>query len=86
MEQGAGVGQFWTPIQAISGSLLHADLQKLPVFTGAGLREATKNRKVPHTPEKKMQRLAEMLGEQMAKGAELDGLIRQKLGGMGYEF
>ncbi len=26
------------------------------------------------------------LGEQMAKGAELDQLIRQKLGGLGYEF
>ena len=26
------------------------------------------------------------LGEQMAKGAELDALIRQKLGGLGYEF
>lgn len=24
--------------------------------------------------------------EQMAKGAELDQLIRQKLGGLGYEF
>ncbi|MBE0502568.1 MAG: N-6 DNA methylase, partial [Desulfuromonadales bacterium] len=34
----------------------------------------------------KMQRLTETLGEQMAKGAELDGLIRQKLGGLGYEF
>ena len=34
----------------------------------------------------KMQRLTEKLGEQMAKGAELDGLIRQKLGGLGYEF
>jgi type I restriction enzyme M protein len=29
----------------------------------------------------KMQRLTETLGEQMAKGAELDVLIRQKLGG-----
>ncbi len=34
----------------------------------------------------KMQRLTETLGEQMAKGAELDQLIRQKLGGLGYEF
>lgn len=34
----------------------------------------------------KMQRLTEKLGEQMAKGAELDQLIRQKLGGLGYEF
>ncbi len=34
----------------------------------------------------KMQRLTEKLGEQMAKGAELDPLIRQKLGGLGYEF
>jgi type I restriction enzyme M protein len=34
----------------------------------------------------KMQRLTETLGEQMAKGVELDGLIRQKLGGLGYEF
>ena len=34
----------------------------------------------------KMQKLTELLGEQMAKGAELDGLIRVKLGGMGYEF
>nr|WP_198983245.1 class I SAM-dependent DNA methyltransferase [Herbaspirillum sp. ASV7] len=34
----------------------------------------------------KMQKLTEKLGEQMAKGAELDQLIRQKLGGMGYEF
>lgn len=34
----------------------------------------------------KMQHLTERLGEQMAKGAELDQLIRQKLGGLGYEF
>jgi type I restriction enzyme M protein len=34
----------------------------------------------------KMQLLTEKLGEQMAKGAELDALIRQKLGGLGYEF
>ena len=34
----------------------------------------------------KMQKLTEKLGEQMAKGAELDQLIRQKLGGLGYEF
>jgi type I restriction enzyme M protein len=34
----------------------------------------------------KMQKLTEKLGEQMARGAELDELIRQKLGGLGYEF
>ena len=34
----------------------------------------------------KMQALTEKLGEQMAKGMELDQLIRQKLGGLGYEF
>lgn len=34
----------------------------------------------------KMRRLTEKLGEQMAKGAELDALIRVKLGGLGYEF
>jgi type I restriction enzyme M protein len=34
----------------------------------------------------KMQTLTAKLGEQMAKGAELDSLIRQKLGGLGYEF
>lgn len=34
----------------------------------------------------KMQSLTEKLGEQMAKGAELDQLIRQKLGGLGYDF
>jgi type I restriction enzyme M protein len=34
----------------------------------------------------KMQSLTEKLGEQMAKGADLDQLIRQKLGGLGYEF
>ena len=33
----------------------------------------------------RMQALTEALGEQMAKGAELDQLIRQKLGGLGYE-
>jgi type I restriction enzyme M protein len=31
----------------------------------------------------KMQTLTDNLGEQMAKGAELDALIRQKLGGLG---
>ena len=36
--------------------------------------------------EAKMQALTEKLGEQMAKGAELDGVIRAKLGGLGYEF
>lgn len=34
----------------------------------------------------KMQRLTKQLGEQMEKGAGLDQLIRQKLGGLGYEF
>jgi hypothetical protein len=33
-----------------------------------------------------MQTLTAKLGEPMAKGAELDTLIRQKLGGLGYEF
>lgn len=32
----------------------------------------------------KMQKLTEKLGEQLAKNAELDELIRQKLGGLGY--
>jgi type I restriction enzyme M protein len=36
--------------------------------------------------EAKMQALTERLGEQMAKGAELDLVIRKKLGGLGYEF
>ncbi|WP_338920759.1 class I SAM-dependent DNA methyltransferase [Pseudomonas silesiensis] len=34
----------------------------------------------------KMQNLTALFGEQLAKGAELDQLIRQKLGGLGYEF
>jgi len=34
----------------------------------------------------KMARLTEQLGEQMAKGAELDTVIRAKLGGLGFEF
>jgi type I restriction enzyme M protein len=34
----------------------------------------------------KMQKLTEKLGEQLAKGAELDQLIRQKLRGLGYDF
>ncbi|WP_324009137.1 class I SAM-dependent DNA methyltransferase [Aeromonas dhakensis] len=34
----------------------------------------------------KMARLTKQLGEQMAKGGELDLLIKQKLGGLGYEF
>lgn len=34
----------------------------------------------------KMQKLTKKLGEQMSKGAELDLVIRQKLGGLGYEF
>ena len=34
----------------------------------------------------KMLSLTEKLGEQTAKGVELDQLIRQKLGGLGYEF
>jgi len=34
----------------------------------------------------KMTMLTEKLAEQMAKGVELDQLIRQKLGGLGYEF
>ena len=34
----------------------------------------------------KMQKLTQKLGEQMTKGAELDALIREKLGGLGYEF
>lgn len=34
----------------------------------------------------KMERLTAKLGEQMAEGAKLDVLIREKLGGLGYEF
>ena len=34
----------------------------------------------------KMQTLTDKLGEQMAKGTELDAVIRAKLGGLGYEF
>ena len=34
----------------------------------------------------KMHKLTEKLAEQMARGAELDQLIRLKLGGLGYEF
>jgi len=34
----------------------------------------------------KMQQLTEKLGEQMAKGTELDQVIRQKMGALGYEF
>jgi type I restriction enzyme M protein len=34
----------------------------------------------------KMQKLTEKLGEQMAKGAELDAVIKKKLGSLGYEF
>ena len=34
----------------------------------------------------KMQQLTDKLGEQMARGTELDQLIRQKLGGLGHEF
>ena len=33
----------------------------------------------------KMQALTEKLGEQMAKGAELDALIKQKLAQLGFE-
>ncbi|HET7864632.1 MAG TPA: class I SAM-dependent DNA methyltransferase [Burkholderiaceae bacterium] len=36
--------------------------------------------------EAKMQALTEKLGEQMAKGVELDAVIRRKLGGLGYDF
>jgi type I restriction enzyme M protein len=34
----------------------------------------------------KMQKLTERLGEQMAKGAELDAVIKQKIGSLGYGF
>ena len=34
----------------------------------------------------KMRQLTEKLGEQMARESELDALIRQKLGRLGYEF
>ena len=34
----------------------------------------------------KMLQLTEKLGEQMAKGAELDSVIRKKIGGLGYDF
>jgi type I restriction enzyme M protein len=33
-----------------------------------------------------MEKLTKKLGEQMAKGTELDAMIRQKLGGLGYDF
>ncbi len=34
--------------------------------------------------DEKMERLTAQLAEQMAKGAELDAVIREKLGAMGY--
>lgn len=34
----------------------------------------------------KLRTLTEKLGEQMARGAELDALIRAKLGRLGYDF
>ncbi|MNW03853.1 hypothetical protein D3C71_1998470 [compost metagenome] len=34
----------------------------------------------------KMQNLTALLGEQLAKGADLDQLIRQKFRGLGYDF
>jgi type I restriction enzyme M protein len=34
----------------------------------------------------KMAKLTEKLGEQMARGAELDAVIRRKLAGLGYDF
>ncbi len=34
--------------------------------------------------DEKMERMAALLAEQMAKGAELDSMIREKLGGLGY--
>jgi type I restriction enzyme M protein len=34
----------------------------------------------------KMQKLTEKLGEQMVKGAELDAVIKQKIGSLGYDF
>ena len=34
----------------------------------------------------KVQKLTQKLGEQMAKGADLDAVIKQKLGSLGYEF
>ena len=34
--------------------------------------------------DEKMSKLTQQLGEQMTRGAELDALIRQKLGGLGY--
>jgi len=34
----------------------------------------------------KMRKLTDKLGEQMAKGAELDALIRQKMSALGYDF
>src|SRR3990167_3742752 len=46
--------------------------------------EAQKNDNEAFTEN--MQTLTETLGEQMVKGVELDALIRQKLGGLGYEF
>ncbi|OGT60912.1 MAG: restriction endonuclease subunit M [Gammaproteobacteria bacterium RIFCSPHIGHO2_12_FULL_45_12] len=46
--------------------------------------EAQKNDNEAFTEN--MQKLTETLGEQMVKGVELDALIRQKLGGLGYEF
>ena len=33
----------------------------------------------------KMERLTVLLAEQMAKGAELDAVIREKLGALGYD-
>src|SRR5574344_1672984 len=36
--------------------------------------------------DEKMRKLTQQLGEQMKKGAELDAVIRQKLGGLGYAF
>ena len=88
-------GSHQMPFRA--GKLLEEHGERLRnVLLGAALEEEDRLRVVVPDAEavedddeaiaEKMQNLTALLGEQMAKGAELDQLIRQKLGGLGYEF
>jgi type I restriction enzyme M protein len=57
-----------------------------PCADAGPLRGRGRGRRRRRSLRRQDAKLTEKLGEQMAKGAELDAVIRQKLGGLGYEF
>jgi type I restriction enzyme M protein len=87
---GEGRGEGTIPYEDIAGFCRSVKLEEIAqhghVLTPGRYVRAEEVEDDDEAFSEKMQKLTEKLGEQMAKGAELDALIRMKLGRLGYEF